>query len=77
MDIENIKKLYDDYVLATYTRQELCLVKGDGIWVEDINGKKYLDFFPGWAVSGIGHRHPAVMRNVSVQSEKILHAQPI
>ncbi len=68
-----IKKLYDKYVLPTYTRQDLCLVKGDGVWVEDAGGKKYLDFFPGWAVSGIGHRHPKVVRRLSGQLERILH----
>ncbi|MGD2278830.1 MAG: aspartate aminotransferase family protein [Candidatus Omnitrophota bacterium] len=73
MDFNEVKKLYDDYVLSTYTRQDLCLVKGDGTWVEDINGKKYLDFFPGWAVSGTGHRHPRIVKNLRDQLERILH----
>ena len=73
MKLNEIKKLYEDYVLPTYTRQDLCLVKGDGIWVEDSEGKKYLDFFPGWAVSGVGHRHPAVVARMEDQLKKILH----
>lgn len=73
MDIDNIKDMYGKYVLATYARQEMCLVKGDGVWVWDIDGKKYLDFFPGWAVSGIGHRHPRVIRRLEEQLGKILH----
>lgn len=73
MDINEIRKLYDKYVLSTYTRQELCLVKGSGIWVEDATGKKYLDFFPGWAVSGIGHCHGKVIHKMREQMEKILH----
>ncbi len=73
MNLDEVKKLYDDYVLSTYTRQGLCLVKGDGIWVEDISGKKYLDFFPGWAVSGIGHRHPKVVKRINEQLERIIH----
>ncbi|MGB2601229.1 MAG: aspartate aminotransferase family protein [Candidatus Omnitrophota bacterium] len=73
MDLNEIKKLYDSYVLSTYTRQDLCLVKGEGAWVEDIDGKKYLDFFPGWAVSGIGHRHPKVVKRLQDQLGKILH----
>jgi len=73
MKIGEIKKLYDDYVLRTYTRQDLCLVDGDGVWVEDSEGKKYLDFFPGWAVSGIGHRHPRVVARIERQLKKILH----
>ncbi|MFH1552065.1 MAG: aspartate aminotransferase family protein [Candidatus Omnitrophota bacterium] len=73
MDLKEIKKLYQEYVLSTYTRQDLCLVKGDGVWVEDAAGKKYLDFFPGWAVSGIGHRHPRVVRRLTEQLQRILH----
>ena len=73
MKLQNIKNLYSDYVLSTYTRQELCIVKGDGVWVEDSEGKKYLDFFPGWAVSGIGHCHPRVVKKVREQAGKILH----
>lgn len=73
MDFGEIKGLYDDYVLSTYTRTDLCLVKGEGVWVWDTNGKKYLDFFPGWAVSGIGHRHPKVLARLEEQLAKILH----
>ncbi len=73
MNIHEVKKLYEDYVLSTYTRTDLCLVKGEGAWVEDIDGKKYLDFFPGWAVSGIGHRHPTVIRRLNEQLKRILH----
>ncbi|MFH1798962.1 MAG: aspartate aminotransferase family protein [Candidatus Omnitrophota bacterium] len=71
--LNEIKKLYDGYVLSTYTRQDLCLVKGKGAWVEDSEGKKYLDFFPGWAVSGIGHCHPRVIRRIEEQLKRILH----
>lgn len=73
LKLQKIKRLYDEYVLSTYTRQDLCLVKGNGAWVEDSEGKKYLDFFPGWAVSGIGHCHPKVIRNVENQLKRILH----
>ncbi len=71
--MDNIKNLYEKYILPTYTRQDLCLVKGEGVRVEDVNGKKYLDFFPGWAVSGTGHRHPMVVNRIDDQLKKILH----
>ncbi|MFC1570549.1 aspartate aminotransferase family protein [Candidatus Omnitrophota bacterium] len=73
MNINEIKKQYEDYVLPTYTRSDLCLVKGDGMRVEDSEGNEYLDFFPGWAVSGTGHRHPKVIKRMSEQLGKILH----
>ena len=73
MKINDIEKQYNDYVLPTYTRLDLCLVKGEGVRVEDSEGKKYLDFFPGWAVSGTGHRHPKVIKRLREQLDKILH----
>ncbi|MBF0494610.1 MAG: aspartate aminotransferase family protein, partial [Candidatus Omnitrophica bacterium] len=73
MNTNDVKKLYDEYVLSTYFRQDLCLVKGKGSWVEDIDGKKYLDFFPGWVVSGIGHCHPLVTKRLKEQLSKIMH----
>jgi len=73
MNFKQVKKLYDDYVLKTYTRTDFCLVKGKDAYVWDINGKKYLDFFPGWVVSGLGHRNSYVVKNLKKQLGKILH----
>ncbi len=73
MNTKNVKKLYDKYVLNTYFRQDLCLVKGRDSFVWDISGKKYLDFFPGWAVSGIGHSNKYVVKSIKEQSGRILH----
>jgi acetylornithine/N-succinyldiaminopimelate aminotransferase len=73
MKLNEVKKMYDDYVLSTYARTDLCLVKGEGARVEDSEGKRYLDFFPGWAVSGVGHRHPKVVKRMADQLEKIFH----
>ncbi len=73
MKLEQVKKLYDEYVLNTYTKTDLCLVKGKGAIVEDTSGKEYLDFFPGWAVSGLGHCNKYVIRNIKNQIKKILH----
>ena len=59
--------------MPTYTRVPACLVKGKGSRVWDIEGKEYLDFFPGWAVDGIGHCHPVVVNAVKEQARKMLH----
>ncbi|MBL7085065.1 MAG: aspartate aminotransferase family protein [Candidatus Omnitrophica bacterium] len=72
----NKKKLiqeYKRYVMPTYTRKALVIVKGHGSNVWDINGRKFLDFFPGWAVSGLGHRHPLVVSALAKQLKNILH----
>ena len=64
---------YDTYVMPTYTRTPLVLVRGRGARVWDIHETEYLDFFPGWAVSGIGHCHPRVVCAVKEQVKRIIH----
>lgn len=73
MKTKDVEKLYDKYVMCTYKRVPLCLDKARGAIAQDIDGKKYLDFFPGWAVSGIGHCHPLVSKAVSDQAKKLMH----
>ncbi len=73
MKITEIEKLYGEYVLPTYKRTSVCLVKGKGSRVWDSTGKEYLDFFPGWGVSGLGHSHPAVVHAIKNQTKKIIH----
>ena len=65
--------MYDKYVMTTYKRVPFCLEKAKGAKVWDIDGKCYLDFFPGWAVSGIGHCHPIVANAVAKQAKKLMH----
>lgn len=68
-----ILKNYDKYILSTYTRTPGIFVKGKGMDLIDINGKKYLDFFPGWGVNNVGHCHPKVMAGVRDQISKLIH----
>jgi predicted acetylornithine/succinylornithine family transaminase len=72
----NKKKMieeYAKYVMPTYTREPLVIAKGSGSRVWDVDGREYLDFFPGWAVSGLGHRHPLVCAALKEQADKMLH----
>lgn len=64
---------YDRYILSTYARTPVIFVKGKGMTLVDITGKKYLDFFPGWGVSNVGHCHPKVMAAVRDQIGKLIH----
>ncbi len=73
MKTSQIEKLYAEYILPTYSRVPFCVVKGKGIKVWDLNGREYLDFFPGWAVSGLGHCHPEVVNAIKDQARKVLH----
>lgn len=70
----NIKELTDLYLFNTYKRNPIVIKKAKGSWVWDEKGKKYLDFFSGLAVSGIGHAMPAVVAAIQSQSKKLLHA---
>ena len=73
MNTEEVKNMYSEYILPTYTQTPICLVKGKGSRVWDLENREYLDFFPGWAVSGLGHCHPAVVNAIKEQAKKIVH----
>lgn len=73
MNQDEIATQFDKYVMANYTRIPMTIVKGKGSKVWDINGKEYLDLFPGWGVAGLGHCHPRIVEALKIQSEKLLH----
>ncbi len=73
MKIKDYEEQYGAFVMPTYKRTPLVLVRGRGVRVWDIHQTEYLDFFPGWAVSGIGHCHPKVVSAVKEQVKKIIH----
>ena len=65
--------LANTYILNTYKRVPVVFTKGKGTYIWDSDGKKYLDFFPGWAVSGLGHCHKRIVKAVSRQLKEIIH----
>ena len=71
MSIELIK-LQKTYVAKTY-EPELAFVKGQGCYVWDSNGMKYLDFTSGIGVCNLGHCHPAVTRAIEAQASRLVH----
>ncbi|RLA52726.1 MAG: aspartate aminotransferase family protein, partial [Gammaproteobacteria bacterium] len=60
-------------LMNNYGKRPLSLVKGEGAWVWDDNGKRYLDALAGIAVCGLGHAHPAVTEAIHRQSENLVH----
>jgi acetylornithine/N-succinyldiaminopimelate aminotransferase len=64
---------FDRYVIANYRRFPLCLTKGDGSWVWDAEGNRYLDFFPGWGCNLLGHCPPRVVAAVREQLGELIH----
>jgi acetylornithine/N-succinyldiaminopimelate aminotransferase len=65
--------LFDRAVIANYQRLPVVIVRGKGSEVWDADGRRYIDLFPGWAVSGLGHCHPAVVRAIRAQAGKLIH----
>lgn len=59
--------------MNTYGKRTTTLVKGEGPYVWDADGKRYLDALSGIAVCGLGYSHPAVTRAIQEQSQKLLH----
>ena len=59
--------------MNTYGEKAMTLVSGNGAWLVDSNGKKYLDALSGIAVCGLGHSHPAVISAISEQATHLLH----
>src|SRR5438874_7986161 len=64
---------YRQYVIGNYTRYPVCLVRGEGSYVWDIEGNRYLDLFPGWGCGILGHCPPRVVEAVREQVGTLIH----
>ncbi len=69
---EGIKSAYAENLMRTYA-PELILVKGQGAYVWDVYGKRYLDFGAGISVCNLGHCHPALTEAISAQAARLVH----
>ncbi len=72
MQEELIKKA-TQYIANTYTRFPIAITRGEGCWLWDINGRRYLDFLAGIAVCNLGHAHEKVVEGLSAQAKKLFH----
>ena len=61
------------HVMTTYGRLPIALSHGQGVWVWDVNGKKYLDGLGGIAVNTLGHNHPRLVPALQDQLTKLIH----
>ncbi len=66
-----------DHLMNTYMRQPVTFTKGEGVWLWDANGEKYLDALAGVAVNGLGHAHPKLVAAISEQAAKLIHVSNI
>jgi predicted acetylornithine/succinylornithine family transaminase len=70
---EQVIAQYQRYVIANYTRYSVCLVRGEGSYVWDAEGNRYLDLFPGWGCGLLGHCPPRVVHAVQEQVAQLIH----
>lgn len=61
------------HIMPNYARAELSFVSGEGAWLTEKNGDKYLDFGSGVAVNTLGHAHPKLVAALNGQAEKLWH----
>ncbi|MBC7288440.1 MAG: aminotransferase class III-fold pyridoxal phosphate-dependent enzyme, partial [Armatimonadetes bacterium] len=64
---------WQEYLMHTYRPAPLAFVRGEGAYLWDADGKRYLDFVAGIAVCGTGHCHPRIVKAIQEQAERLLH----
>jgi acetylornithine/N-succinyldiaminopimelate aminotransferase len=69
---DDLKQLEDAHIMSTYKRHDLVLEKGQGCYVFDQDGKKYLDFVGGIATCTVGHANPAIVKAMTDQANKLI-----
>ncbi len=62
-----------DVIMPAYNRSPISFECGEGVWLWDTQGEKYLDALSGIAVSVLGHCHPAILEAITQQAQKVLH----
>ncbi len=67
----------NDCVMPTYARQPVAFDRGEGVWLWDESGKRYLDAISGVAVCSLGHAHPAVQQALCEQAGRLVHTSNI
>lgn len=63
----------EDVLIPVYKKVGDIFVKGRGSFLWDERGRKFLDLFPGWGVSILGHSHPRIVKAISKQAKELLH----
>lgn len=65
--------LFQQYVIPNYNRYPICLTRGEGSYVWDAEGNRYLDLFPGWGCNILGYCPPRVVQAVQEQVANLIH----
>lgn len=73
MPTEELKDLAAKYLMQTYARQPISIVRGRGAKVYDMEGREYIDFVGGIAVNILGHGHPDLVQAIQRQAAQLIH----
>ena len=63
-------------VMFITPRPDVIMAEGNGSWLTDNNGKRYLDFLQGWAVNCLGHSNPGMIEALNAQAKKLINPSP-
>jgi acetylornithine aminotransferase len=72
-ELEQIQAREAASLMHTYARQPVAFASGDGVWLVDVDGRRYLDGLSGLSVTALGHGHPAVADAVAAQARALVH----
>jgi acetylornithine/N-succinyldiaminopimelate aminotransferase len=70
---EQIAELERRYLLGTYNRYPVVFTRGKGVFLYDLDDRRYLDFVSGLGVNALGHAHPRVVKTIREQAGKLIH----
>jgi acetylornithine/N-succinyldiaminopimelate aminotransferase len=73
MPTDELKESAEQYLMDTYTRQPISIVRGRGAKVYDLEGREYVDFVGGIAVNLLGHGHPDLVLAIQKQAAQLIH----
>lgn len=73
MKLDSIRAAEEKLLLSTYERNPILFVGGEGVYLIDEKGEKYLDLLSGIGVNALGYGHPAILKAINEQSHKLIH----
>ena len=71
--LEHVAALERQYLIPTYSRYPVVLQRGKGVFLWDVEGKRYLDFVSGLGVNALGYAHPRIVKTIREQAGKMIH----
>jgi acetylornithine/LysW-gamma-L-lysine aminotransferase len=72
LEAADIVAVEDQHLIALYKKRDIALVRGEGVYLWDVDGRRYLDMMSNYGVSILGHNHPAVTSVIVQQAETLL-----